>query len=322
FQPRRNFSEEAKSVPDLAASLTEESKLAYTSLIEEPTPSTSLMTQIAKEAGGILKAATIPKPARTSMVQFNSRTVGSPHHTRLPIAERHTEDTTFNVLPLPPRTTKPKLVDKPRHVRRYPLKLVEEPKPVTVHQQRPLNIYQNTKTQSKDTTKPDECKSEDVVDTAKDTNPFISTPGTSGANPFGSYLDNEHDDDETDLHVESDTDSEEETHTKLAKESKDHVSVEDLLEFADQKPCGRQRGVESDEVRIMSKVLKDEMKLASQELCLEALELSGWNVHNAIKLVRVKVSVGTDVSFDKCHEQLQKTNGDIVKAVSMMVSLE
>lgn len=321
FQPRRNFSEEAKSVPDLAASLTEESKLAYTSLIEEPTPSTSLMTQIAKEAGGILKAATIPKPARTSMVQFNSRTVGSPHHTRLPIAERHTEDTTFNVLPLPPRTTKPKLVDKPRHVRRYPLKLVEEPKPVTVHQQRPLNIYQNTKTHSKDTTKPDESKSVDVVDTAKDTNPFISTPGTSGANPFGSYLDNEHDDDETelDLHVESDTDSEEETHTKLAKESKDHVSVEDLLEFADQKPCGRQRGVESDEVRIMSKVLKDE---ASQELCLEALELSGWNVHNAIKLVRVKVSVGTDVSFDKCHEQLQKTNGDIVKAVSMMVSLE
>ncbi|XP_035429062.2 activated Cdc42 kinase-like isoform X2 [Spodoptera frugiperda] len=321
FQPRRNFSEEAKSVPDLAASLTEESKLAYTSLIEEPTPSTSLMTQIAKEAGGILKAATIPKPARTTLVQFNSRTVGSPHHTRLPISERHTEDTTFNVLPLPPRTTKPKLVDKPRHVRRYPLKLIEEPKPVTVPQQRPLNIYQNTKTHSKDTTKPDECKSEDVVDTAKDTNPFISTPGTSGANPFGCYLDNEHDDDETelDLHVESDTDSEEETHTKLAKESKDHVSVEDLLEFADQKPCGRQRGVESDEVRIMSKVLKDE---ASQELCLEALELSGWNVHNAIKLVRVKVSVGTDVSFDKCHEQLQKTNGDIVKAVSMMVSLE
>lgn len=39
----------------------------------------------------------------------------------------------------------------------------------------------------------------------------------------------------------------------------DHVSVEDLLEFADQKPCGRQRGVESDEVRIMCKVLKHEV---------------------------------------------------------------
>ncbi|CAH1647804.1 unnamed protein product [Spodoptera littoralis] len=280
YNPRRNFSEEAKSVPDLAATLTEESKLAYTSLIEEPTPSTSLMTQIAKETGGILKSATIPKPARTTIVQFNSRTVGSPHHTRSPIGERHPEDTAFNVLPLPPRTTKPKLVDRPRHVRKYPLKLVDEPKPVTVPQARELNIYQNTKSPSKDTTKPEEIKSEDVVDTIKDTNPFLNAPGTK---------------------------------------SKDHVSVEDLLEFADQKPCGRQRGVESDEVRIMSKVLKDE---ASQELCLEALELSGWNVHNAIKLVRVKVSVGTDVSFDKCHEQLQKTNGDIVKAVSMMVSLD
>lgn len=40
----------------------------------------------------------------------------------------------------------------------------------------------------------------------------------------------------------------------------DHVSVEDLLEFADQKPCGRQRGVESDEVRIMNKVLKQQVR--------------------------------------------------------------
>ncbi|XP_022832888.1 tyrosine-protein kinase PR2 isoform X2 [Spodoptera litura] len=319
YNPRRNFSEEAKSVPDLAATLTEESKLAYTSLIEEPTPSTSLMTQIAKETGGILKSATIPKPTRTTIVQFNSRTVGSPHHTRSPIGERHPEDTAFNVLPLPPRTTKPKLVDRPRHVRKYPLKLVDEPKPVTVPHTKQINIYQNTKSQSKDTTTSDEIKSEDVVDGHKDTNPFLNAPGPSGANPFGIYLKNEDDDTQLELNVGSDTDSEEETHTKLAKESKDHVSVEDLLEFADQKPCGRQRGVESDEVRIMSKVLKDE---ASQELCLEALELSGWNVHNAIKLVRVKVSVGTDVSFDKCHEQLQKTNGDIVKAVSMMVSLD
>lgn len=35
----------------------------------------------------------------------------------------------------------------------------------------------------------------------------------------------------------------------------DHVSCEDLLEFADSKPSSRERGNESDEVRIMSKVL-------------------------------------------------------------------
>ncbi|KAH9630360.1 hypothetical protein HF086_004493, partial [Spodoptera exigua] len=273
YGPRRNFSDEAKSVPDLASTITAESKLAYASLIEEPTPSTSLMTQIAKETGGILKSATIPKPTRTAMVQYNNRTVGSPHNTRSPIcspivAERPVVENTYNILPLPPRTTKPKLVDKPRHVRKYPLKLVDEPKqPPTVPPTMTINIYQNTKSPSKDTVKPSEVqpKSEDVVDTAKDTNPFLSAPGPSNANPFGTFLDNDHDDDdiELELNVESDTDSEEETHTKLAKgtlsESKDHVSVEDLLEFADQKPCGRQRGVESDEVRIMSKVLKDEV---------------------------------------------------------------
>lgn len=48
----------------------------------------------------------------------------------------------------------------------------------------------------------------------------------------------------------------------------DHVSVEDLLEFADQKPCGRQRGVESDEVRIMSKVLKEQVSLQDYHLPL------------------------------------------------------
>lgn len=37
------------------------------------------------------------------------------------------------------------------------------------------------------------------------------------------------------------------------------MSVEDLLEFADQKPSARQRGVESDEVRIMNKVLKQQV---------------------------------------------------------------
>lgn len=39
----------------------------------------------------------------------------------------------------------------------------------------------------------------------------------------------------------------------------DHVSCEDLLEFADTKPSPRARGNESDEVRIMSKVLGPEV---------------------------------------------------------------
>lgn len=41
----------------------------------------------------------------------------------------------------------------------------------------------------------------------------------------------------------------------------DHVSCEDLLEFADAKPSSRARGNDSDEVRIMSKVLGVEVSL-------------------------------------------------------------
>lgn len=43
-----------------------------------------------------------------------------------------------------------------------------------------------------------------------------------------------------------------------------HVSCEDLLEFADAKPSSRERGNESDEVRIMSKVLGKDVS----NLCL------------------------------------------------------
>uniref|UniRef100_A0A2A4K4X2 non-specific protein-tyrosine kinase n=1 Tax=Heliothis virescens TaxID=7102 RepID=A0A2A4K4X2_HELVI len=323
---RRNFSEEANSVPDIQSTITEESKMAYTSLIEEPTPSTSLMTHIAKDSSGILKPATIPKPARTSHVQFRSLQANLPSKIRsYVVAESdHSETALGNVLPLPPRTTKPKLVDKPRHIRKYPLKLPDKPKPEDepVNETKSVILYQNTKNPAdKEEKKPVEVTEtvEDEVDSAPkvDTNPF-NVAGPS--NPFTCFYDN---DDESDVglpvNTESESDSGDDTNNALVKDCKDHVSVEDLLEFADQKPCGRQRGVESDEVRIMCKVLKQQ---ANQAQCLEALDLSGWNVHNAIKLVRVKVSVGTDVSFDKCHEQLQKTNGDIGKAVAMLVPIE
>ncbi|PZC81831.1 hypothetical protein B5X24_HaOG211844 [Helicoverpa armigera] len=106
---RRNFSEEANSVPDIQSTITEESKMAYTSLIEEPTPSTSLMTHIAKEASGILKPATIPKPARATHVQFRSLQANSPSKARsLSAADAAQPDAAsgINVLPLPPRGPK------------------------------------------------------------------------------------------------------------------------------------------------------------------------------------------------------------------------
>ncbi|CAB3225083.1 unnamed protein product [Arctia plantaginis] len=340
-QERRNFSEEAKSVPDIQSTLTAESKMAYTSLIEEPTPSTSLMTHLAKES--TMKPSTIPKPgSHSSHVQFHSLQKSMQRTTRLPFyRDEEFQQHADNPLPLPPRTTKPKLIDKPRHVRKYPLRIPGEYKPPVESNETPPIIYQNTthplKREQKAMPPPAEVKSIDVLDghdpSKPATNPFTNDPGPvsnpcaadlvipgpSGANPFASYAFD--DDVDIDIDIDLEVDSEEsgeetEEAGALVKDCKDHVSVEDLLEFADQKPCGRQRGVESDEVRIMSKVFK---KQVSPEECLEALELSDWNVHNAIKLVRVSVSVGTEVSLEDCSSELAKANGDITKASAVLV---
>ncbi|XP_047543559.1 activated Cdc42 kinase-like isoform X3 [Vanessa atalanta] len=350
---RRNFSEEAKSVPDIQATITEESKLAYTSLIEQPTPSSSLITQINHDAKNPSKSthkpSTIPKPAPRSQnipQQFLSLQKQISFQTRKVATESDDpEIDNVNAIPLPPRGSKPKLVDKPRHIRKYPLRLPNadthaiishsiqiEAKPQTI-------IYQNTVRCSIPTIKiNDEIAVDnvpvnndgagvDVFDGPEnvkvDTNPFTTipdadaeVPGPSSSNPFKCYLDNETKDSNTDDcegAVGGQTDFEEEVTLK-----KDYVSVEDLLEFADQKPSSRQRGVESDEVRIMNKVLKQQV---TPEECLDAIEFCDWNIHLAIKLLRIKISVGNamKVSFEDCRRELENADGDIVKAAAVIV---
>lgn len=71
----------------------------------------------------------------------------------------------------------------------------------------------------------------------------------------------------------------------------DHVSCEDLLEFAMDRPNAKRtqgpaRGVDSDEVRIMQKVLAKE-KVAPEE-CLVALNEVDWDVHKGIKWLRLQ----------------------------------
>ncbi|CAH2985252.1 unnamed protein product [Chilo suppressalis] len=322
---RRNFSEEAHRVPDIQATITEECKLAYSSLIEQPTPtSTLIITQIPNDVTGIHKPGTIPKPAPRVNPAKQFHSLQKMYSSRKPTSEVDGFQTLpyelKNELPLPPRASKPKLIDKPRHIRKYPLKL-----PNNVQQQatRPPNpqpiIYQNAvtcpkvKESQKDTRFDADKNGVDVFDGAGpskvDTNPFTNLAGGGSVNPFSCYLK----DDKRPETADENPETEEET---LVRDCTDHVSVEDLLEFADQKPCGRQRGVESDEVRIMSKVLKQQV---TPEECLKALELSNWNVHQAIKVVRVRLSVERDVGFALCCHELEIAGGDIVKAAAALV---
>lgn len=64
------------------------------------------------------------------------------------------------------------------------------------------------------------------------------------------HVDDDDDDDTIDTN-----DDEQLSEGKLKGSNSNSVSCEDLLEFANKKPKGKERGIESDEVRIMTKVL-------------------------------------------------------------------
>ncbi|KAI5636958.1 protein tyrosine kinase domain-containing protein [Phthorimaea operculella] len=334
-QERRNFSEEAKSVPDIQSTITAESKQAYTSLIEHPTPASALISQVSSHC------ATIPKPARVdtnTRTHFHSLQKQLPHNTRTSsTSESHKEKPNTddpNELPLPPRTSKPKLIDKPRHIRKHPLKMPNssqsnnESNTPSTQAARPI-IYQNTiscpivKSHINGQNKvKDDKRGVDVFDgpdpAKSGTNPFTRHTGPNSANPFNFYLEPLDDKENNQEYTQLKDEAEGVQYLEEGSLVKDYVSVEDLLEFADQKPCGRQRGVESDEVRIMSKVLKQK---GTPEECLEALELSEWNVHLAIKVILVKVSLEeADAPLDVCHRELLAANGDVVKAAATLLA--
>ncbi|KQS62774.1 activated Cdc42 kinase-like isoform X2 [Drosophila erecta] len=87
------------------------------------------------------------------------------------------------------------------------------------------------------------------------------------------------------------------------------VSCEDLLEFSDKKPRGCERGVDSDEVRIMVKVLG---KDSTPNRCLGALEFINWDVHKSIKLIKLQNLVSeANLSLEASFEALQQHEWDL-----------
>ncbi|KAJ8971632.1 hypothetical protein NQ317_015908 [Molorchus minor] len=93
-----------------------------------------------------------------------------------------------------------------------------------------------------------------------------------------------------------------------------HVSCEDLLKFANAKPSSRTRGNESDEVRIMSKVLGKDV---TTEKCLQALDQSDWDVMKAIKILKLQNVVSADLST--CYNALESSMWDITKAAQWIL---
>ncbi|XP_011880616.1 PREDICTED: tyrosine-protein kinase PR2 isoform X6 [Vollenhovia emeryi] len=112
----------------------------------------------------------------------------------------------------------------------------------------------------------------------------------------------------------------------LSRQS-DHVSCEDLLEFACDGPNtrrtrGPRNGEQSDEVRIMLKVLHEQ---STPESCIAALNVTEWDVLAAIKLERLQGLLKKENNFvglEDCKVMLNKCGGDVVKAAALLQSTE
>ncbi|KAK6625965.1 hypothetical protein RUM43_006264 [Polyplax serrata] len=99
----------------------------------------------------------------------------------------------------------------------------------------------------------------------------------------------------------------------------DHVSCEDLLEFS-AKSKSKSRGQDSDEVRLMSKVLGKEM---TSENCLKALNATDWDVYSAIKLAKLQnilKNSGVFQNISSCWDALVACDGDVVRAASVLIT--
>lgn len=118
-----------------------------------------------------------------------------------------------------------------------------------------------------------------------------------------------------------------ETSIMTMMKSDDHVSCEDLLDFACDGPNakrtrGKSRGAQSDEVRIMEKVLGPKI---SGEMCISALNITDWDVHRAIKLARLESLLLNNPHTRGMTESatnisaLETVNWDVVKAASLIM---
>ncbi|XP_022905181.1 activated Cdc42 kinase-like isoform X2 [Onthophagus taurus] len=326
---RRNFSEEAQSTPDLQSKVTQEAELAYQSLVENRSPTdlapfmpvgnplrmlrsgfpvvkprTKMNTLPHAKSATDRRSATesldgnksdsnleLSRPQQQEIqsipIETNSDTPDSPR----PIELQKQDE---NPIPLPPRDRKkPLLTAKPRHTRKHPLIIP------------PLSL-QGTLNKFTVPTPP-----------ATVSDPFQS-PSPNNGRGDGNF--------DFDAQIESNisalddiaSDGQDCVDAPISPKSNNdlpekiqshHVSCEDLLEFADAKPSSRTRGNDSDQVRILIKVFRNDI---STEQCLEALNHTDWEVLKAIKVIKLQKVVpgaplGTyTLALDHCSWDITK----------------
>ncbi|XP_030761391.1 activated Cdc42 kinase-like isoform X2 [Sitophilus oryzae] len=335
---RRNFSQEALSTTDLQSKITQEEQMAYQGLVESPTPeasqlmvtnplrmlrtgqpvittrtrSASLATStLPSKLNGIARSS-IPdnlhdRPGSFSTLPKNINTHTA--HRTSSVHPRLQNDASKeeNPIPLPPRDrNKTLLTAKPRHTRKHPLII-----PPT-SAQRTLDKVNTVSPLNKTSPDPfpspvEPAYSNDVMQIAEKNPESVHFEEQIESNL--NALD--------DIHSDHDVVDGGDFKNDGEKVHSHHVSCEDLLKFANTKPSSRTRGNDSDEVRIMSKVLGKEIPT---EKCLQALDHSDWDVMKAIKLLKLQNVVSADLT--SCQNALENSMWDVTKAAQWILQMD
>ncbi|XP_045470337.1 activated Cdc42 kinase-like isoform X2 [Harmonia axyridis] len=339
---KRNFSEEALSTSDLQSKVTQEAQLAYQELVENPNsdvPQLMVTNPLRIIRSGQLPVvnntrvrsasvtSTLPPKmsdiARSSIPenlngnpkdQLPQQTATLGRHSLMrsnsSYSEQNNSSKEDNPIPLPPRDkSKALLTSKPRHTRKHPLII-------------PPTSFQTTLDKVNCTAKPP----------ISQTNPFVRTKSEPVySNNVQGVIEKNTDSVHFEEQIESNLNALDEIPSEIdvvdgvcddfarIKTEEDgslthHVSCEDLLKFANTKPLSRTRGNDSDEVRIMSKVLG---KNVSTEKCLEALDHSNWDVMRAIKILKLQNVVSADLRT--CYNALENSTWDVAKGAQYIL---
>ncbi|KAJ9589855.1 hypothetical protein L9F63_017010 [Diploptera punctata] len=359
---RKTFSEEFASIRDIQSSLSPEAKEVYSSLVEQPLPSSpSLDTNPLR----MLRSGAFPvvRPKvrgnkHVSGTQQESRSLPrlrvppppssapppipriSPTVVSNPITELTEDVAKVNVntsdrsddeevqdenpIPLPPRDrSRPMPPTKPRHQRKHPLIIPGGGVSRTLAKMSEAELEDAIIEEMAPHYLGVEAQPQTVLPTSEDvcSEPDRSPPRTASLDDsFEQRI----------AHELAALDDIPTTGGEMIRHS-DHVSCEDLLEFACDAPNarrtqGKARGVDSDEVRIMGKVLGPEV---SAECCIAALNVSNWDVHRAIKVARLhnllQVSADSEIvntDFVSCNEALEACGWDVARAASWVLAQE
>ncbi|XP_054273540.1 activated Cdc42 kinase-like isoform X3 [Macrosteles quadrilineatus] len=297
----KTFTDEAASIPDIQECVTPEAQAAYNVLVEQPAQDTNPLRMLRSvpfvrpRVRGNKNFSTLPNSVSRQASDLSSRCSTLPHQTPADCNKPDTDTDDDcgsskkegNPVPLPPRDrNRPIATNKPRHQRKHPLIIPSTTTLARLHH--PSNSSEPTYLGLEDEPTASEGR-EGEGESEEEEGETHLRRNIPPQEPSG-----------FEERIACELDALDHMEAEGEGVLREHVSCEDLLEFACDGPNtrrtrGKTSGVNSDEVRIMGKVLGNKV---SEDARLVALNATDWDVHRAIKLCRLDALLPTELCCD------------------------